>query len=239
MKKAIAALILLTMVFGLWGGLGVASATATPVAVGQSASDFTATLLNGIPFQLSSYLGKVVIVNVWASWCGPCISEIPDLQKLSEAYPETLVVLGLNNQETWDTVSQFVADNNLTYPQATDESGTLINSVFPTQYIPYTVVIDPNGVVTQAEAGTVAKRLTGGVAKRRPLVGDARRVQRFLHGLYRVKGILQYSIQTANDCHGQDYVAIFAAHIYVTQTIVRDTPNKVCDCILHLAIDWP
>lgn len=153
MKKAIAALILLTMVFGLWGGLGVASATATPVAVGQSASDFTATLLNGIPFQLSSYLGKVVIVNVWASWCGPCISEIPDLQKLSEAYPETLVVLGLNNQETRDTVRQFVADNNLTYPQAMDENGTLINSIFPTQYIPYTVVIDPTGVVTQAEAG--------------------------------------------------------------------------------------
>ena len=153
MKKAIATLILLTMVFGLWGGLEVACASVSPVQVGQRAFDFTATLLDGSSFQLSDYLGKVVFVNVWASWCGPCVNEIPDLQKLSEAYPETLVVLGLNNQETQQTASQFVADNSLTYPQASDENGTLINSVFPTQYIPYTVVIDPNGVVTQAEAG--------------------------------------------------------------------------------------
>ena len=154
MKKTVATLILLTMVFGLWGGLGVASASATPVQVGQSASDFTATLLDGSTFQLSDCLGKVVIVNVWATWCGPCTGEIPDLQKLSEAYPDTLVVLGLNNLEDEQTVSRFVSDYGLTYPQALDEAGSLINSIFPTQYIPYSIVIDPTGVVTQAESGS-------------------------------------------------------------------------------------
>lgn len=154
MKKGKAWLLLLVLVMGLLGSLGTAGAAGNAVQVGQKATDFSAPLLDGSSFKLSDSLGKVVFVNVWASWCGPCASEVPDLQKLAEAYPDTLVVLGLNNQESKATVSQFVTANSLTYPQALDTDGTLNNTVFPSQYIPYTIVIDPTGVVTQAVTGS-------------------------------------------------------------------------------------
>ena len=53
----------------------------------------------------------MVFVNVWASWCGPCVGEIPDLQQLAEDYPDTLVILGLNSGEDKQTVRNFVSNN--------------------------------------------------------------------------------------------------------------------------------
>ena len=87
MKKGKAWLLLLVLVMGLLGSLGTAVAAGDAVQVGQKAPDFSSPLLDGSSFKLSDSLGKVVFVNVWASWCGPCASEVPDLQKLAEAYP--------------------------------------------------------------------------------------------------------------------------------------------------------
>lgn len=153
MKKGIAFLLMATMVLSLWGGLGTAVAATDPIRVGQKVSDFTVSLVDGSSFRLSDCLGKVVLINVWASWCDPCTEEIPELQKLSDAFPDTLVVLGLNYGESKKTVSQFASDNGLTYPQALDPKGERIDATFPTEYIPYTVVLDPSGTVTQAQPG--------------------------------------------------------------------------------------
>ena len=125
----------------------------SPVAEGQEASDFEVTLTDGTTFKLSDQRGKAVLVNLWATWCPPCVAEMPDLQKLSEDYAEELVVLGVNVGDTAEDAAAFMEENGYTYPMYVDADYTLALSMFPSPYIPFTVVIDPNGVVTAIHSG--------------------------------------------------------------------------------------
>ena len=125
----------------------------SPVAEGQEASDFEVTLTDGTTFKLSDQRGKAVLVNLWATWCPPCVAEMPDLQKLSEDYAEELVVLGINVGDTAEDAAAFMEENGYTYPMYVDADYTLALSMFPSPYIPFTVVIDPNGIVTTLHSG--------------------------------------------------------------------------------------
>lgn len=125
----------------------------SPVAEGEEASDFEVTLSDGTTFKLSEQRGKAVLVNLWATWCPPCVAEMPDLQKLSEDYAEELVVLGVNVGDTAEDAAAFMEENGYTYPMYVDADYTLALSMFPSPYIPFTVVIDPNGVVTAIHSG--------------------------------------------------------------------------------------
>lgn len=124
-----------------------------PVEVGKEASDFEATLLDGSTFKLSEQRGKVVLVNLWATWCPYCVDEMPDLQKLSEEYADRLVVIGLNVGDTQEDTEAYVSENGYTYPMIVDSDYTLALGMFPSPYIPFSVVIDPEGVVTQIHSG--------------------------------------------------------------------------------------
>lgn len=128
-------------------------AVPAPVELGQEASDFSVELLDGTTFTLSENRGKVVYVNVWATWCPPCVAEMPAIEQLSVDYADQLVVIGLNSGEDARTVADFVEKNGYTYNFALDESYELINGMFPTDGIPYSVIIDPNGVVTTLHVG--------------------------------------------------------------------------------------
>ena len=125
----------------------------SPVAEGQEASDFEVTLSDGTTFKLSDHRGKAVLVNLWATWCPPCVGEMPDLQKLSEDYADTLVVLGVNVGDTAEAAAAFMEENGYTYPLYVDADYALSMDMFPSPYIPFTVVIDPNGVVTTIHSG--------------------------------------------------------------------------------------
>jgi thiol-disulfide isomerase/thioredoxin len=68
-----------------------------PVAVGDTALDFTLTNLDGTAVTLSDHLGQPIVINFWASWCAPCRIEMPELQALHDQYaPDGLVILALN-----------------------------------------------------------------------------------------------------------------------------------------------
>ena len=125
----------------------------SPVAEGQEASDFEVTLSDGATFRLSEQRGKVVLVNLWATWCPPCVAEMPDLQKLSEDYADTLVVLGVNVGDTAEDAAAFMEENGYTYPMYVDADYSLALGMFPSPYIPFTSIIDPNGVVTAIHSG--------------------------------------------------------------------------------------
>ena len=131
----------------------LATADLEPAEVGKEATDFEIALSDGTTFKLSDHRGKVVIVNLWATWCPPCVGEMPDLQKLSEDYADTLVILGLNVGDAAEDATAFMEENGYTYPMAVDEDYALSNAMFPSPYIPYSVVIDPNGVVTHTHTG--------------------------------------------------------------------------------------
>lgn len=123
--------------------------------VGRAAPDFVLASINGGDERLSSYRGKWVLLNFWASWCGPCRQETPDLQRLQERRPDTLVVLGVNQQETRDTAADFVDEYDLTYPIALDLSGQVSSTYRVGRGLPVSMLVDPTGVIRELHIGRI------------------------------------------------------------------------------------
>ena len=122
------------------------------LAAGDTAPDFTAQLANGDSITLSEQTDKVVLLNFWATWCGPCVGEMPAFEKLAEEYQDEVVVLAVNCLEDEETVNQFLEENGYTFAIAYDVDGS-INAKYPTSGIPYTLVIGKDGVIKKIYLG--------------------------------------------------------------------------------------
>lgn len=121
--------------------------------VGQQAPDFEVTLLDGSQAALSDYRGQVVLLNFWATWCGPCRIEMPEFQTAYEAYQdEDFVVLAVNFQESAEQASDFAEEFGLTFPIALDPDGS-VNRQFSVFAYPSSFVIDRQGVIQVSHAG--------------------------------------------------------------------------------------
>lgn len=121
--------------------------------IGMEAPDFEVQLTNGEMFRLSDQRGKVVLINIWATWCPPCVAEMPDIDQLAKDYAEELVVIGINCGEPEQTVIDYVAEHGYSYLFAADTDYYISGMLYPTTAIPYTIVIDANGVITQLHRG--------------------------------------------------------------------------------------
>ena len=71
---------------------------AAPIAEGDAYRDFTAPLADGGEFTLSDHEGKVILLNFWATWCGPCVGEMPAFERLQETYGEDLALVAVNSR---------------------------------------------------------------------------------------------------------------------------------------------
>lgn len=115
--------------------------------------NFEMTLLDGTKTSFEEYKGKKILLNFWATWCGPCVGEMPAFQKLSEEYPEELVILAVNCSEDKDTVQKFVDNNGYTFPIVLDGDGA-IQTMFGGIYsIPVTIIIDEEGYIVSTHVG--------------------------------------------------------------------------------------
>lgn len=112
---------------------------------GQQAPDFEATLADGTIVHLSDYRGKVVLLNFWASWCEPCVEEMPTLIEIAENQPE-VVVLAVNFEEDAATVKAFMEEHDLPFPVVMDISGD-INELYGIYAYPTNIVVDAEGIV--------------------------------------------------------------------------------------------
>ena len=112
---------------------------------GDKAPDFTAQLVNGETVKLSDYSDKIVLLNFWATWCPPCVNEMPAFERLKNDGDDDLVILCVNCMDDKATVDKFVQDNGYTFNIAYDEDGS-IEMYYPTNGIPYTLVINKGEV---------------------------------------------------------------------------------------------
>ena len=127
-----------------------------PVAAGRPAPQFTFPLFSGGTSSLSDYRGKLVLVNVWATWCPPCIEEMPDLQNLyaqmkTEGLP--FGILGVSIDALGgDVVQKWVDRFRLTFPILLDPRGK-IKKLYRTTGVPETFIVDPQGLLVQKIIG--------------------------------------------------------------------------------------
>lgn len=113
--------------------------------------DWGATLLNGQDFTLEDYRGEIVLINLWATWCPPCVAEMPSLESLQIALEEDgLKTLFLSVDETEAEVERFLEDRNLQLPVAVVDS--VPEEIF-SNAIPATFVLDREGRVIFKHVG--------------------------------------------------------------------------------------
>ncbi|MCM1181595.1 MAG: TlpA family protein disulfide reductase [Clostridium sp.] len=122
------------------------------VLEGDSAPDFTVELADGSTFVLSEQSGRVVLLNFWATWCGPCVREMPAFEKLYSDYGDEVAILAIDCAEDKETVDRFLSDAGYTFPIAYDVEGTTFMK-YPSEGIPYTLVIGRDGIVRDIYMG--------------------------------------------------------------------------------------
>lgn len=122
--------------------------------VGEPLADFTLPDMQGQPVQLAALRGKVVFINVWTTWCPPCIEEMPTIQRLhEELHPKGLVVLAINMDALGrQTVEPFLDKRRLTFPILLDpESQT--ERLYQTAGVPESFIVDKAGLLVEKIVG--------------------------------------------------------------------------------------
>ena len=124
--------------------------------VGDSMPAYTATYLDGKPLNLASEKGNVIFLNVWATWCGPCRFETPELQALQNQYAaKGLKVIGVSVDEgETSAVKTFVTEQKITYPIAVDPEGRIAN-LLQTTVLPTSLLLDRNGKIVWRQIGAI------------------------------------------------------------------------------------
>jgi len=123
--------------------------------VGRAAPNFRLANIDGSEAQLTDYRGRWVLLNFWASWCGPCRQETPELQALYEQHDTKLLVVGVNQQEPRDTAAEFASKYDVTYPILLDRDGEVSIAYRVSSGLPISMLVTPDGVIAKLFYGQV------------------------------------------------------------------------------------
>jgi peroxiredoxin len=127
-----------------------------PAPSGRAGADFALHDLDGRTVRLSDHRGKVVLLNFWATWCRPCASELPHLQRLHEKYRDQgLVILGISidGPDSAANVGSEIKQAGVQYPILLDEETHVVGTYDPKGTAPFTVFIDRDGVAVGTREG--------------------------------------------------------------------------------------
>ena len=125
---------------------------------GEPAPDFALKTLAGETLRLSDLRGKPVVINFWATWCGPCKVEIPLFDNVFQRNKDKgLVILGVNVQEQSPVVAKFVGEFGMSFPVVLDESGQ-VSTLYRVRALPTSIFVSPDGKIALAHRGSVVQR---------------------------------------------------------------------------------
>ena len=114
--------------------------------------------MNGADVKLASFKGKVILLNFWATWCGPCKAEIPSLVELQKQYADDLVVLGFSVDDTVDKMKPYAAQYKINYPLLVGNGREDVQEAFgPLFGIPVSVIIGRDGKIAKKHSGIATK----------------------------------------------------------------------------------
>jgi thiol-disulfide isomerase/thioredoxin len=133
--------------------LSAAYAVMADLSAGTKAPIFTLPTLDGKTFTLKQP-GKVVMLDIWATWCPPCRAEIPYVIKLSKKYADKdVVIVGVAIDERKSDVSAFVKQKGISYTIALDPGAQTVGSPYQVRGIPATYIIDKTGIIRHVHSG--------------------------------------------------------------------------------------
>jgi peroxiredoxin len=155
----VAALVVTVFTHGNSSSASDDNMVAYPAGHRPAAPDFTGTSLTGAPINFASYRGKIVVLNIWGSWCAPCQSEGQTLKYLDEQYgPQGIAFLGDDLQDTPVQALAFLRSQGITYPSVNDANGAVVQRLaiaVPISATPTTLVIDKTGHIAGVIDGAV------------------------------------------------------------------------------------
>jgi peroxiredoxin len=166
-RKQLRTVLLIVVAAVLTGLIWFNRALFTPLDVGSRAPDYTARTLTGEPLALSRFRGEVVLLNVWATWCAPCVREMPALQRLHEdlsadglrivavSVDAAPTLGGEGDGEFTAVVNDFINRFGLTFTVLHDPTGK-IQRTYQTQGLPSTFIIDREGRIRRKVMGAAA-----------------------------------------------------------------------------------
>ena len=137
---------------------------------GDLLSDFTVRCMDGSEFTLSAHRGKTVVINLWATWCTPCVQELSFFDRLQEENPENVIVLAVHVPPVTTDVADWLS---AAFPYsilfAVDEDSSLNALMDDSTVLPQTLIINPDGIVTYHQAGSLSyESLTALVSEAQP-----------------------------------------------------------------------
>ena len=144
-KPFIPLFLFLFLLFSSFLNSSYAEETLTLVKNHPTAPQFTLPDMDGEMFSLSSYKGKTVIINFWATWCPPCREELPSMNRAwAKIKDGNIAMIAINVGEDEDTIFSFMGDYPIDFQVLLDQSGEVIKQ-WPIKGLPTTFVIDPQG----------------------------------------------------------------------------------------------
>ena len=153
-RRLAAGLALLAATLLAYAPAGAADAVLRPWPAGQPTPPLKLTALDGQDWDAAQLRGKVVVVNFWASWCEPCVHELPVLGLLSRQ-DARIAVVGVNYKEPLDSIERFTAAHPIPYPVLRDRTGDMFKR-WTAGVMPTTILVDRRGRARWRTVGEIS-----------------------------------------------------------------------------------